>query len=78
MSPTATAVKVLSVTKGGAAAKAGVKPGDLIEAVNGESTSTMPDMVAALYSLPPNRSVKIDVDRDGHTWDTKARLTAAA
>jgi putative serine protease PepD len=78
VSPTETAVKVVSVSPGGAAAKAGLKAGDLIEAVDGEPTNTMSDMVAALYSLPPNKSVNLDVDRSGHTWDTKARLTAAA
>ncbi|MGA3216492.1 MAG: S1C family serine protease [Acidimicrobiales bacterium] len=78
VSPTETAVKVVSVVPGGAAAKAGVHPGDIIEAVNGEKTTTMSDMVGALYSLPPNRSVNLDLDRAGHLWDAKARLTPAA
>ena len=78
VSPSQTAVKVLTVSPDGAAAKAGVKAGDLIESVNGKPTATMADMVAALYSLPPNRSVKLDVDRHGHVWNAQARLTAAA
>jgi S1-C subfamily serine protease len=78
LSQTQTAVKVVSVTPRSAAAKAGVKAGDLIESVNGEPTASMADMVAVLYSLPPNRSVKLDVSRRGHLWDTLARLTAAA
>jgi S1-C subfamily serine protease len=73
-----TAVKVVSVSPGGAAAKAGVKQGDMIEAVNGEPTRTMSDMVAALYSLAPDQAVVLNIDRHGHTWDTRARLTAAA
>jgi S1-C subfamily serine protease len=78
LSASQTAVKVLSVSRGSAAAKAGVKAGDLIESVNGEPTTTMAAMVAALYCLPPNRSVKLDVSRRGHVWTALARLTAAA
>jgi len=78
VSPSETAVRVVTVSPGGAAAKAGVAPGDLIEAVNGEPTRTMSDMVAALYSLPPDQSVTLDVDTNGHLWDAHARLTAAA
>ena len=73
-----TAVEVLSVEPGGAAAKAGVEPGDLIEAVNGKRTRTMSGIVAALYSLPPDQPVVLNVVRRGHTWDAHARLTAAA
>jgi S1-C subfamily serine protease len=78
LSPTETAVKVLSVSPGGAAAKAGVKKGDLIEAVNGEPTTTMVDMAAALYSLPPDRAVTLNLDRHGRDFESRARLTAAA
>jgi S1-C subfamily serine protease len=78
VSPSATAVEVTSVAAGGAAAKAGVRPGDLIEAVNSKPVSTMSDIVAALYSLPPNQAVVLNVVRRGHLWDAHARLTAAA
>lgn len=78
LSASQTAVKVLSVIPGGAAAKAGVKRGDLIEAVNGEPTRTMSDMVADLYSLAPQQAVVLNVNRRGRTWDAETRLTAAA
>jgi len=78
LSPSETAVKVLSVSPGGAAAKAGVRAGDMIEAVNGEPTRTMSDMVAALYPLPPDRNVTLDLDRHGRILDARARLSAAA
>ena len=71
ISPTETAVKVVSVDPGGAAAKAGVKPGDIIEAVNGERRSRCRTWWRALYSLPPNRSVKLDLDRAGHCGTRK-------
>jgi S1-C subfamily serine protease len=78
LSPSDTAVEVMSVRAGGAAAKAGVEPGDLIEAVNGTPIRTMSDIVAVLYSLPPDQAVVLNVVRRGHTWDAHARLTAAA
>jgi S1-C subfamily serine protease len=78
LSPTETAVKVLSVAPGGAAAKAGVKKGDLIEAVNGAPMRSMEDMVATLYSLPPDRAVTLSLDRHGREIASRARLTAAA
>ena len=78
VSPSATAVEVMSVAAGGAAARAGVRPGDLIEAVNSKPVRTMSDIVAALYSLPPHQAVVLDVVRRGHVWDAHARLTAAA
>jgi putative serine protease PepD len=73
-----TAVKIVALSPGGAAAKAGLKVGDLIESLDGEPTATMEDMVAVLYSLPPNRSVKLDVSRRGRLLNAQARLTAAA
>jgi len=73
-----TAVEVVSVKPGGAAAKAGVRPGDLIEAVNSKPTKTMAGMVAALYSMSPEQAVVLAVVRRGHTFDAHARLAAAA
>jgi S1-C subfamily serine protease len=78
VSASETAVKVVAVTPGSAAAKAGVKAGDLIEAIDGQPTKTMPDMVAALYSLRPNQKISLGVDTRGHLWDAHARLSAAA
>ncbi len=77
-SATGSAVEVLSVKPGGAAAKAGVKPGDLIEGVNGERIRSMSAMVAALYVLPPNRGVVLNVARGSHVWAAHAQLTPAA
>ena len=78
VSPTRTAVEVMSVKAAGGAAKAGLRPGDLIEAVNGKAVRTMSDIVAALYSLPPNQAVVLNVVRRGHMWAAHARLEAAA
>ena len=78
VSSSKTAVEVMSVMPGGAAAKAGVRRGDLIESVNGTPTSTMSGIVAALYSLAPRQAVVLNVVRRGRLWNAHARLTAAA
>ncbi len=72
------AVEVLSVQPGGAAAKAGMKPGDIIEGVNGERIKSMSAMVAALYVLPPDRSIVLNVVRGSHLWAARAHLMPAA
>jgi len=75
---TGNAVEVISVTPHGAAAKAGVKPGDLIEGVNGEPIRSMSAMVAALYVLPPNRAIVLNVVRGNRVWAAHAHLKPAA
>ena len=57
---------------------AGVRPGDMIEAVNGQATRTMSDMVAVLYPLPPQRAVMIELERHGRVLEARANLMAAA
>jgi len=71
-------VEVLKVDPGGAAAKAGVEPGDLIEAVNGEPIRNMSDIFAALYPLPPNRAIVLRFARGGHMWAARTWLKPAA
>lgn len=73
-----TAVKVISVNRGGAAARAGVRAGDIIEAVDGQPVHSMAEMVGQLYSLPPHTSVVLNLDRGGHMLDATAKLAAAA
>jgi len=73
-----TAVKIISVEPNSAAAKAGMKPGDLIREVNGVPVKTMADMLATLYSMPPEQSIMLNIVRKGHAWAAHARLAAAA
>ncbi|MCU4185458.1 trypsin-like peptidase domain-containing protein [Acidiferrimicrobium sp. IK] len=52
-------VVVYAVTPGGAAAKAGIKAGDLITAVNGTTVTNTSDLTAVLASLSPGQAVKV-------------------
>jgi putative serine protease PepD len=60
---------IVSVQPGGAAAKAGLKPGDIIVAVNGVPTPTAQALDAVLATLRPGQTVDVTV----HTSDGKTR-----
>lgn len=71
-------VRVTTVMRGGAAAVAGLRPGDMIVAVDGELVRTMDQLEARLYLLQPGQTVDLRVDRDGHTWHCAPLLRPAA
>lgn len=54
-----------SLTPGGAAEKAGLKEGDVILKVDGESISSSSDLVLAIRSHSPNDQVEVTYLRDG-------------
>jgi S1-C subfamily serine protease len=54
-------VAVGAVPSGGPAAKAGIRPGDLITSVNGQATLTIDDLASVLATLKPGDRVKVRV-----------------
>jgi S1-C subfamily serine protease len=54
-------VLVQSVTPGGPAAKAGLKPGDLISTLNGKDTPTIDDLTSVASELKPGRTVTLGI-----------------
>jgi S1-C subfamily serine protease len=61
-------VGIVSVVPGGAAAKAGIKPGDLVTEVNGTATPTTSVLSETLATLKPGQQVPVKVTReDGST-----------
>jgi S1-C subfamily serine protease len=54
-------VLVAGVTPGGPAAKAGIKPGEIIVAVDGKPTSTADVLLAVLAGLKPGQRVSVKV-----------------
>jgi putative serine protease PepD len=66
---------IVSVQPGGAAAKAGLKPGDIIVAVNRVPTPTAQALSAVLATLRPGQSVDVTVrTSDGKTRTVKVTL----
>jgi putative serine protease PepD len=67
-------VKIASVQSGTAAAKAGLKAGDVITAVDGKATPTAPSLRAVIDSDKPGDKITLTVKRNGRTLTVKATL----
>jgi putative serine protease PepD len=67
---------VHSVTSGGPAAKAGIKEGDVITAIDGSSTEGADAVIAAIRSHQPGQQVTVTIERGGSTSTVTATLTA--
>jgi putative serine protease PepD len=55
-----------SVTAGGPAAKAGIRPGDIIVSVDGERITTADELIVAIRSHVPGQQLTLAYTRDGH------------
>jgi putative serine protease PepD len=64
-------VLVNSVTKGGPAAKAGLKPGDVIVKLNGHQTPTVDDLTSAASELKPGTTVSVGIETQSGKHETK-------
>jgi putative serine protease PepD len=71
-------VKVVAVGTGTSAAAAGLRAGDVIEAVNGQAVGSIQALQADLYTMPPKAAVTLTVDRGTSLRIVDARLQAAA
>ena len=68
-------VLVYSVDAGGPAAQAGIKPGEFIASIEGQSTPNSAALAAVLANLAPGQVVTVKIlNRDGSTRDVKVTL----
>ena len=65
---------IVDVTKDSAAAKAGLKRGDLIIAVDGKKIEDSNDLKTVIGSYPPGKEVTITYERDHKVYTTKVKL----
>jgi serine protease Do len=63
--PTTEGVVIMRMARGGAAYEAGIEPGDVILAVNGQKISDGSQLVKIIADAPIGTSVSVDVLRDG-------------
>jgi len=56
---------VAQILRNGPADKAGIKPGDVIQQVNGVAATTARVMVDLVADIQPGDDVKIELSRDG-------------
>jgi putative serine protease PepD len=66
---------VHAVTAGGPAASAGIKAGDVITSVDGETTAGADAVIAAVRSHQPGQKISVTVERDGSSHTVTATLT---
>jgi putative serine protease PepD len=73
-----TGVAVVSVDKDGAAEKAGLKPGDVITAIDGKPTPNLQTMDSLIATYKPGQKVTLTVLRKGMTQQFTATLGSIA
>ncbi len=69
---------IRSVENGGAGAKAGLKPGDVITKVNDQTVTDAESLVATVRGMRPDDQVQITVIRGGKTMTIRATLGSDA
>ncbi|WP_229069160.1 S1C family serine protease [Actinoplanes sp. DH11] len=69
-------VYVRSVAPGSPAAQAGLRPGDIVTAIDGEPITTTNDVAAVTMIKRPGDTVTAGLTRDGKTADVKVELGA--
>jgi len=72
--PDAGGALLASVSPGSPAAKAGLQPGDVIEAVNGHKVESPRDLAMNVASVPPGQDAKFHILRDGQDRDVNVRV----
>ncbi len=65
------------LTPGGPAATAGIKPGDLIMAIDGQPVNSLPELVVAIRSHNPGDTVRLTVRTGGDDRTVPVRLAAS-
>ena len=68
--PASTGVTLQAVTEGGAAAKAGLQPGDVVTKINDFETTTADGLIAAVRFYAPGTEVTVTYNRNGGSPQT--------
>jgi len=56
---------VQSVERGSPAARAGLRPGDVVTALNGERIETSRALIRGVAGTPPGQTIRITLTREG-------------
>jgi putative serine protease PepD len=69
-----TGVAVQAVSAGGAAANAGIIPGDVVVGLGGQQTASLNDLQLALANYRPGQDVRVEILRDGNPRELEVKL----
>ena len=72
--PDAAGALLAGVEAGSPAAKAGLEPGDVILAVNGQKIGTPRDLALTVSTVPPGQEARFHIVRDGEPRDVSLRV----
>jgi serine protease Do len=72
--PDASGALLATVESGGPAAKAGLQPGDVIEAVNGQKIASPRDLALTVATVAPGEAATFHVLRDGRDRDVQVKV----
>jgi serine protease Do len=64
-----TGVTIATLDHSGPAAKAGMRAGDVVVAINGDKIDSSRGLIRAVAVVPPGNSVRVTVRRQGHEMD---------
>ncbi|MGG5820133.1 S1C family serine protease [Falsiroseomonas sp. HW251] len=67
-------VLIAGVERGSPAARAGIRQGDLVTAINGERIETSRALVRNIAAVPPGQSVRLSVTRDGRPTEITVQV----
>ncbi|WP_419731145.1 trypsin-like peptidase domain-containing protein [Lichenicola sp.] len=62
-------VAIVAVDKGGPAAKAGLRPGDVVNSVNGDHVDSNRGLIRTVAAAAPGSSIRLQVSRKSHIVD---------
>jgi serine protease Do len=68
------AVLIAGVERGGPAARSGLRPGDLVTAINGERVESSRGLVRAIAAIAPGQPVRLTIQRDGRTSEVSLQV----
>jgi serine protease Do len=67
-------VTIATLDRSGPAAKAGIKPGDVVIAVNGDKIDSSRGLIRAVAVVPPGNSVRVTIRRQGHEMEVTVNV----
>jgi serine protease Do len=67
-------VLVAAVDRAGPAARGGLRPGDLVTAINGERVETSRSLVRSIAAIAPGQSVRLTIQREGRVSEVSLQV----